>query len=292
MEITLQGKSIYGIPGWDGRVDIEGLKLFQIKRLAGSRNTATLFRKLVKVLKGEHSPVKFPKDLDPENLDMGDFTQILIGITAMSKGRSVKKVYECPHCKKEQPRVIDILKVFVPKKPEIEGGMADVTIDKTDKEGKVTASIVTCKYLRVKDYIKVNDLVAEIKNSLYKTVNGKQVIDLTTVRATYGDICDFSDTDDVEDFCEGLTDIGLVSLRIDNPTITDDNRFLNTLKWLTNLQGEQTGIYAKVSDVIMKLSANMDNIYESVCTECKKSFTAELEPTDFFFDLQFPSLQT
>jgi hypothetical protein len=287
MEITLQGKSIYGIAGWDGKIDIEGLKFFQTKRLAGSRNNASLFRKLVKIFKGEHSPLKLPKELSPEDLDMGDFTQIMIGIAAMSKGRSVRKIYECPHCKKEQPRVLDILKIFIPSKPEIEGGMADVEIAAAAKDKP--AEIVICKYLRVKDYIKINDMVDSIKDSLYKTINNKPILDLTTVKETYGKLCDFSDLEDVQDFCELMTDVGLVAMRVNNPKIADENRFMDTMKWLLHLQGEQLEIYSKISSTIMKLSADISNTYESVCNDCKKKFTAELEPTDYFFDLQFPS---
>jgi len=287
MEITLQGKSIYGITGWDGKVDIEGLKFFQTKRLAGSRNNASLFRKLVKIFKSDYTPIKLPKELSPEDLDMGDFTQLMIGIAAMSKGRSVRKIYECPHCKKEQPRVIDILKVFIPKKPEIEGGMADVEIEAAAASKQ--AEIVTCKYLRVKDYIKINDMVDSIKDSLYKTINNKQVLDLTTVKETYGMLCDFSDLEDVQDFCEQLTDVGLVAMRVNNPKIADENRFMATVKWLFHLQGEQVEIYSKISSTIMKLSADISNTYESVCNDCKKKFTADLEPTEYFFGLQFPS---
>ena len=68
MEIKLQGHSIYGIPDWDGTVEVNSLKLFQAKRLSGSRNLLSLFRKFLKIFKGQHSPLKLPEKIKAEDL--------------------------------------------------------------------------------------------------------------------------------------------------------------------------------------------------------------------------------
>ncbi|GAG10258.1 unnamed protein product, partial [marine sediment metagenome] len=139
MEIVLQGHSTYQMPDWKGAVEVNPLKLFQVKRIAGSKNNLSLFRKFLKIFKSPQSPLVLPEDLIADDLDVGDFTQILVGISAVSKGRQVRKTYTCPNkkCEAPNPRVLDVIKTFIPIKPELEGGKKELTIKIKDKDIKV-----------------------------------------------------------------------------------------------------------------------------------------------------------
>lgn len=275
MEITLQCRDAYGIPGWDGAVEIEPFRLDQIKRIAGARSTASLFRKLIKVLSGANSPVSLPAGLAVADLDLGDFMQILVALSAASRARQVKKVYECPHCKKDQPRVIDILSVFIPVAPEIIGGQKVIDF------GNGTQAV--CRYTRVRDYLDVKDAVESIKA---KSIGDSGQLDLSKVRERYGKIFSFEDEDDLTDFCALLDDVGALALR----TEIGDMSFDDKLGWIFSVQDDaDRDAYKELVRTMHGLSATMQNDYVSTCTNCKQEFSAKFEATDYFFDFQWVS---
>jgi hypothetical protein len=268
MEIVLQAKSSYGIPDWDGIVELESLQLFQMKRLTNSRSTTALFRKILKILKGARSPLTLPGGIVPDDLDVGDFMQIVVGLTAVSKGRQVQRLYTCPHCNKKQPRVIDIIQVFKPEAPATLGGKASVGIGGEDK--------VLCQNVRIRDFLEVHGLAETLATESWKE---KGPADLAYAKKEWGDVFPIEDEEDLEDFIEMLTDVGMVAVRLERGKESLQQR----IKWLLGLKGEEIAVYGKLSEAVAGLSATMGNEYSTVCTECKKKFSSTLEVEDYFF---------
>lgn len=285
MEIVLQGRSTYG-QEWDGIVEVESLRLFQIKRLVGSRSVVALFRKFLKIMSKEGSPVRLPEWLSPADLDIGDFMQLVVGVTAMSKGRQVQKTYVCPHCGADQPRVVDIVSVFVPGVPRLPGG--STTVQAGDLK-------IICRNVRIRDFLEVHAEAEKVAQESWKEgpgPSGKPKLDLAYIRQAYGDAFPFSDEEDVEDFMDQVVEVGMVAARVerlvvDGTPVKDD--FRKRLAWLFNLQGDALEAYGRLSGAVADLSATLASDYASVCAECKKDFKASVGVEDYFFDSRWTS---
>jgi len=271
MEIVLQGYGIYNIPNWKGQVEVGELNFFQAKRIADSKDQLSLFRKFIKIMKSQDSPVKLPEGLAPEDLDLWDFTQLLLGITFTSKGKSQQRTLTCPKCKKPQPRVIDLLKVFVPRAPKKAGGIDSVKVLVGKKEIQVA-----CRNIRVKDFIEVKQKAEELSILIDKGPAG--ILNFERVQEVYP-FYKFNDIEDLDDFYEILEDFGLVIQCID----LADMDFNKRLEWAGALKGTQSGIYAKIANAVYALSPGLDVDYKTTCTICKHEIQAELSPLDFFF---------
>lgn len=315
MEIIIQGKSIYGISGWDGTVEVGALQLSQIKRVAGSRNVTTVFRKLVKIFKDTHTPVKLPAGLAIEDLDLGDFMQVVIGVVAASKGRKLERTYICPHCTKEQPRALDIIKVFKPEPPKKEGGIMEISVGK-----EPDAIRVTCQNVRIRDFLEVHAIAEQLIEESFKLKDGKKVLDLAYASKEYGDIMTFEDEEDVEDFYDQLIEVGLAAARAapsvsradpgvqpgvkagqervpvgqegaeaGQGEVSEGLSFGERLRWLLGLTGEGMAGYAVIVRAVADLSATVKDEYLTKCTNCKKEFKGNVGVEDYFFDLRWSS---
>lgn len=302
MEIILQGKStygLYGLPDWDGKVEVESLQYYQMKRLTGSRDVPALFRKILKIMREPRSPVRLPElpmaaipaarapvpmaeampvRLDPDCLDIGDFMQLTIGMVAASRGRQMKKLYVCPVCKKEQPRVIDALSILIPKKPEVEGGLVKVPFGEKRE--------FLCQNVRIRDFLEVYKIADAFLDASQRWVNGKNVINLEYARNIWGDVASFKDEEDLADFHEQLIEVGMTAVRIECGIDT----LVGRIKWLLALRGDDIGLVEKLAGAVESVSAGMDNKYETACTDCGEKITEELGAEDYFFGSRWTSL--
>jgi len=260
MDIVLQGAALYPhIKDWNGTVDVHKLNLFQMKRLVGLRSRASLFKKLIKIMKREDPPVDLPAGLDPEQLDLIDFIHILVGIVAMSKGRQYQRTFTCPHCKKLNPRVLDLVKIFKFRKPKLV--QPEVVNEKID--GQVIE--VLPRNITVKDYITIQDKASAL-----------------TVDSLKDDYNLDGDEEDVEDFAESLVDIGLVSLISDiKPAKTFEEKVL----FFGSGRDEPVALYKKINAQVIQLSPDSDSDYTTSCSNCKKDIKVSIEASDYFFDL-------
>jgi hypothetical protein len=284
MEIKLQAYKNYGIADWDGTVEIFGLHILHSKRLANSRNLGALFRKMLKVYKDKlHSPLKLPDGLEPEDLDLGDFMQIAIGLAVLSGGKEFQQDITCsnPQCKTLNPRVISRLDVFTPIKPEIEGGKSEVVLLKSDngREPKTEKAPVkepakmrvVCNYTSIKKYLDV-----------YKRQENLG-FDEAKTHEFYSKLLAVEDAEDHRDLKKIILDIGIVAEAID---IEEMQTFEEKLLWLAELQGEKsTKDYNKINETIAKLSTVINSDYKTECRGCGKELEREFQPTDYFFDM-------
>lgn len=274
MEITLQGGSTYG-KDWPGVVEVSGFQLFQMRRLVGSRNVVSLFRKILKILKSAGSPVLLPEWLKPEELDIGDFMQLVVGVTAMSKGRQVKKVFTCPHCESQQPRVIDIVSVFRPGKPEIPGGAHEL---------KLGEEPVVCRNVRVGDFIAVHEAAEKLLNESWRPgVDRKPHLSLDYVRKAYAAF-PVDDEEDLEDLLDQVIEVGMVAVRVEKP-----GDLQTKLAWLFSLRGDGLDFYNVLRETVANLSATLVSDYTTTCAECKKEFSEEIGVEDYFFGSRWTS---
>jgi hypothetical protein len=280
MEIKLQAYKNYGIADWDGTVEIFGLHLYQSKRVANSRNLGSLFRKLLKVYKsGDRSPVKLPAEFDAENLDLGDFMQIAIGISVLSGGKEFQQNITCGYCKALNPRVINRLDVFVPEKPKVEGGKQEISIiastngkreAKNEKMDKKQLKVL-CNYTSVRRYLNVYERTENLS------------FDEARKSEFYSSIIPVEDADDFDDLKKIIMDVGIVA---EVAEIEGLETFEERLKWLCYLQGEQqTKDFGKISEVISDLGTDIKREYKTQCIKCGKELVRDLSPTEYFFDM-------
>ena len=301
MEIALQGKStygLYGLPGWDGLVEVGSLQLYQMKRLTGSRDVPALFRKILKIMKEQRAPVRLPVIpmaaapaarspvptaelapmlLDPDCLDIGDFMQLVVGMVAASRGRQMQKTYTCPACKKEQPRVLDVLKILIPKKPDLEGGETKVKWKEKD---------FTCRNVRIRDFLEVHKIADAFLDASRRWVNGRSVLSMDFARKLWGDVASFEDEVDLSDFHTQLVEVGMTAARVE----CGFDNVVDRIKWMLALRGDAIELFSLLSSAVDSLSASMLNEYETPCTDCGEVIKDELGAEDYFFGSRWTSL--
>jgi hypothetical protein len=281
MEIKLQAYKNYGIADWDGTVEIFGLHILHSKRLANSRNLGALFRKLLKVCTDKlHCPIQLPEGLQPEDLDLGDFMQIAIGLAVLSGGRDFQQNIICdnPECKAMNPRVINRLEVFTPQKPAIEGGKSEIFLlkngkreAKAEKGKEAPKRKVVCNYTSVKRYLSVYRRMENIKLKEAKD------------DPLYSKLILVEDTDDLQDLKRVVLDVGIVAETID---VEGMQSFEEKIQWLSWLSGEKgTKDFNKINESVSNLSTVIDSIYKTKCTKCGKELERDISPTDYFFDM-------
>ena len=290
MEILLQGYSTYGIEGWNGTVEVKGLTLVQSKRLAGSANIGSLFRKLNKIITGPLSPVTFPEDFNKNNLDMGDFMQLLVALSAISGGSEFQRTYTCPKedCKSANPRVIQLIKVFNPIKPQITGGTYELEIGKNGSNGSAPKNgsrspkteDVDKDSANPKTKIKCRNVTI---GHFLRSYNAMEKLTLQNDKVRYGRFSDFEDEEDLEDFKEAILDIGTTALSVSVPNKDTVN---DTVDWLLGLQGnDELRTYDDIANTISRLSPEMGSEYKTKCRECGTEIVDKLSPTEYFLGL-------
>lgn len=290
MEIFLQGKDSYGLKEWNGNVEVQGIKLFQIKRLTGSRNVIAIFRKFYKILQGEYSPITIPKGLELAKLDIQDFTQILVASIAQSGGRSFQKTYKCPNkkCKCLNPRVVDVIKAVQFSAPKIVGGIGKVSLvtDEVVREAKVanvTAATIAPGAPKVAPPTANEATVhnTTIENYL-KAYEVSEIITPKEAKEKFAAIpVDFSDDEEFQEFKDLITDIYLLALHIDVQNKTLDEK----VAWLSNLQGDEVALYTKLATMLLELSPTMKSEYVTKCIKCETEIKEIIEVTDYFFGM-------
>jgi hypothetical protein len=280
MEINLQGYKLYNKPDWDGKVELSRLKIYQYKRIANAGDSVSLFRKLLKIFKSPDSPVMLPAGLEPKDLCLNDFFQIIIGISALHE-RSIQRTFICKHCKVLNPRGIDILKVFNFEPPKIAEGVKNITIPERTNNKGVDASktqknkVFTLKYSTIAQYIQLNEYI----NGLY-AVNkeadymGRVVPEL---KIKFGDIFEFNDYEDATDFKELLEDFGMIAAAAE----MDGMDFVAMVKWLFKFQ--DADIFKAINEATVDLAPTMDTTYKTKCTNCEREIAVNLNPSDYFF---------
>ena len=290
MEIKLSGFSCYNIPGWDGTIDVKQFKAYQYKRVGNSGTQTTLFRKLLKVFKSPiDSPVELPKELNAGDLSLNDFIQCFVGSVA-NVTRARQKTFTCPNekCRTENPRGIDILSVFIPSAPVIEGGRLTDTYAINGEPTPITVS-----YTKISDFIGIQEYL----NTLYTPVKDEaeyvsKIGKILTEK--YGDIFYFGDAEDISDFYQLLdSEYVMLARCLDIPSIagnikqgpTSDIQYLEEkIRWLFRLSGSSMEQYVKISQLISDLSPSMNLAYKDKCSKCGTEIVENLNPAEYFFD--------
>lgn len=255
MEIILTGASLYNVPNWNGGVEIVPLQLYQYKRIAGARSSAVLFRKLIKVFESKESPALFPDELPARKLALNDFMQVVVGVVALTK-RGMQRTFTCPKCKTANPRVVDLLKVFIPSAPKVPGGTCSVSI-----KGAAT----TLRYLTIEDYLKVQTWQDPFVPSQW---------------AAFSELFNLEDEDDKEDFIAFLEDFGLLALLTEADPAKFDKQLLALAK-ITDIDE-----LSRLQQAVQDISPSMADVYRTECTKCKTAIELRMEAGDYFFDLR------
>lgn len=256
MEIRLLAADRYGIKDWDGTVELQGLKSFQMKRLSNSRSVLTVLRKTLRVCNGEMSPIQLPEEIKPENLELAHFMQILVGLVALSGGRQTQKTYTCENCNALNPRVIDTIKVFSVKEPK----NSAVRVETGSEEIPEVTFITIGQFLNAH---KALDTISEEE-----------------LHATFGELYDLSNEDDVEDMKEMIFDFAGLAAAVPQKADTVSEHVLETTKKFALLPIETL---QRIRETIEDLSGQMNKTYRTKCSNCRKIIKEDLEETEYFF---------
>lgn len=264
MIINLPGFESYSIPTWDGTVEVSELKLWQYKRITGANSELSLYRKLIKVFDGEHTPIKLPKGLATSDLDFSHFTQIIVGVVACHD-RSVKETIVCPECKSKNPLVLDLIKLTTVTPPKV---LAPNTIIEHEGTSLVCNRLTIGKYIELRTYIDTYFACAleEVKLKASKD---------------YANLGTYTDQMDIDDLIAQLESIGMVAICVDK----GEDTFVQLVNWLAVLSGSAgADLYDALDNAITDLSGRMVCRYTGKCLVCESDIQQEVSPLGYFFN--------